>query len=158
MTTTHHKESKTMNRILSFAHAVSLNEHRQSVVHAARAVTLSLAAAALSACGGGHSNAEAVSAHAVAADITQDSACQVSSWRVAEGCTPGQKIVFLPESWGNEQMPVMFAALNCDLRYQVVSSKGAVACIFRPVKPEAAKPVAAASAPASPPADSGASR
>jgi hypothetical protein len=137
--------------------ATPLNEHRHSVLFAVRAVTLAVAAGALSACGGGHSSADAVSAHpllAAAADIVQDSVCQVSSWRVAEGCTPGQKIVFLPESWGNEQLPVMFAALNCDLRYQVVSSKGAVACIFRPVKPEPAKPAASASSSA----DSGASR
>jgi len=117
---------------------------------------LAIAASALTACGGGHSNADAGSAQTGAAvsDIGQDVACQVSSWRVAEGCSPGQKIVFLPESWGNEQIPVMFAALNCDLRYQVVSTKGAVACIFRPVKPEPAKPPASASTPP----DSGASR
>jgi len=133
-----------------------LNKHRHSVLFALRAVALAVAAGALSACGGGHSSGDAVSAHPLPAapDIAQDSVCQVSSWRVAESCTPGQKIVFLPESWGNEQLPVMFAALNCDLRYQVVSSKGAVACIFRPVKPEPAKPAASAL----PSADSGASR
>jgi hypothetical protein len=47
----------------------------------------------------------------------------------------------------------MFAALNCDLRYQVVATKGAVVCIFRPVKPSPARPAASAA----PAADAGAS-
>lgn len=105
-------------------------------------------AAALSACGGGHANADPVPGHiaAAAVDIFQDSVCEVRSWRVADSCTPGGKIVFLPESFGNEQLPVLFAALNCDLHYQVVSTKGAVTCIFLPVKPAPVK----AAAPTSP--------
>jgi hypothetical protein len=133
-----------------------LNQHWNSALFATRAVTVAVAASALSACGGGHSNADvaSVKAVAVAPEMSQDSACQVSSWHVAEGCALGQKIVFLPESWGNEQLPVMFAALNCDLRYQVVATKGAVVCIFRPVKPEPAKSAASATSSG----DSGASR
>ena len=87
-----------------------------------------------------------------ATDFNPDVLCETADWRQTDNCKPGQKIVFLPSSWGNEQLPVMFAALNCDLRYQVVSTKGAVACIFRPSKtlpPPAAQqaPAAAASAP-----------
>ena len=66
-----------------------------------------------------------------------DSLCQVSFWQrdaVALVCTPGEKIVFMPKSFGNEQLPVYFAAINCDLHHPVVSSKGAVTCIYRPVK------------------------
>jgi len=66
-----------------------------------------------------------------------DSLCQVSFWQrdaVALVCTPGEKIVFLPESFGNVQLPVYFAAINCDLRYPVVSTTGAVTCIYRPIK------------------------
>ncbi len=87
---------------------------------------------------------------ASAPDMDQAKLCQVSSWHLADqNCKPGQKIAFLPESWGNEQLPVMFAALNCDLRYQVVSTKGAVACIFKPIKraaeePQPAKPAGSA--------------
>lgn len=65
---------------------------------------------------------------AQAADIGDpDSLCQVSFWQrdaVALVCTPGEKIVFMPKSFGNEQLPVYFAAINCDLHYPVVSSRG----------------------------------
>lgn len=81
----------------------------------------------------------------------QSHICQVSDWHVASDCKAGQKIVFLPESFGNEQLPVLFAALNCDLHYQVVATRGAVTCIFGPVKPAApaapAQQASAASAP-----------
>ena len=74
-------------------------------------------------------------------DIDQAKLCQVNSWHLADQtCKLGQKIVFLPESWGNEQLPILFTALNCDLRFQVVATKGAVACIFKPIEREAAAP------------------
>lgn len=91
-------------------------------------------------------------ARSVAADtpasaaIDQASLCEVDDYRIASTCRPGQKIVFLPPSFGNEQLPVIFAALNCDLRYSVVLTKGAVSCIFAPITP---RPAAAASQPAS---------
>ena len=67
-----------------------------------------------------------------------DRLCSVNDWQrntVAKMCEPGEKIIFLPESFGNEQLPIIFAAVNCDLRHAVVSSKGAVTCIYRPIKP-----------------------
>jgi hypothetical protein len=79
--------------------------------------------------------------------IDQASLCQVDDYRVATACRPGQKIVFLPARFGNEQLPVMFAALNCDLRYNVALTQGAVTCIFGPITPS--QPAAAPSAPAS---------
>jgi len=66
-----------------------------------------------------------------------DSLCSVSDWlrdTVAETCTPGEKVIFLPESFGNEQLPVLFAAVNCDLQHAVVWTKGAVTCVYRPIK------------------------
>lgn len=80
---------------------------------------------------------------AVAPAIDQASLCRVSDYDVAEGCSPGQKIVFLPETFGNEQLPVIFAALNCDLRYAVALTNGAVTCIHAPVQPPKAPPAAA---------------
>jgi len=59
--------------------------------------------------------------------------CQVNGWQkdVTETkCTAGQKVVFLPDSWGNEQLPILFAAVNCDLRYTVALTNGGVACIY----------------------------
>ena len=67
--------------------------------------------------------------------IKPSNLCEVSSWEkaaTAEACTPGQKVVFLPNRWGNEQLPIMFSALNCDLRYSVVSNNGGVSCIYLP--------------------------
>ena len=68
-------------------------------------------------------------------DINQDELCVVSS--VDESlklCETGQKIIFQPDSWGNEQLPIMFAAGHCDHRFSIALSKGAVSCIFKPVE------------------------
>jgi hypothetical protein len=91
---------------------------------------------------------DAPAANAVAATgeaVDQDHICKSSDWRTASDCTPGRKIVFLPESFGNEQLPVLFAAANCDLRYSVALTQGAVACIFRPLRPETRSPASSAS-------------
>jgi hypothetical protein len=69
--------------------------------------------------------------------IDQDNLCEVNSWAPAETsktCKVGQKVVFLPNSFGNEQLPILFAALNCDLRYSVALTTGAVSCIYAPTK------------------------
>lgn len=68
--------------------------------------------------------------------IDQSKVCEVTDWHhdvVKAACTPGQKVVFLPNSWGNEQLPVIFAAVNCDLRFNVAMTVGGVACIFAPI-------------------------
>lgn len=70
--------------------------------------------------------------------IDQKNLCEVSVWQhdaVAAVCKPGQKIVFLPQSFGNEQLPIYFAAVNCDLRYNVALTNGAVTCIYQPITP-----------------------
>lgn len=73
---------------------------------------------------------------APAASINQGEICEVKGWQydnaVAAGCKPGQKIVFLPASFGNAQLPVMFAAINCDMRYAIALTNGGVACIYEP--------------------------
>lgn len=105
---------------------------------------VAVAAGTLTACGG----ASAPAAPAAAGGPDQNELCEVASFRVqdvARACKPGQKVVFLPESWGNEQLPVIFAAVNCDLRYQVALTKGAVTCIYGPLK-TAQAPAPAASA------------
>lgn len=70
--------------------------------------------------------------------VDQANLCEVKDWQhniVAKACKPGQKVVYLPETWGNEQLPVIFAAVNCDLRFGVTSTKGAVTCIYQPITP-----------------------
>jgi hypothetical protein len=88
------------------------------------------------------------------ASIDQTNLCEVHAWRhdiVAGACKPGQKVAFLPPSFGNEQLPIIFAAVNCDLRYSVALTNGAVTCIYQPITPRPA-PAAGASpdAPAKP--------
>lgn len=51
----------------------------------------------------------------------------------AKNCTPEQKVMFMPQSWGNKQLPILFASSNCDLRYSVVLTRGEVTCIYQPV-------------------------
>ena len=72
------------------------------------------------------------------ASIDQANLCEVEAWQhdvVANTCKPGQKVVYLPSRFGNEQLPVIFAAVNCDLRYSVALTTGAVTCIYGPITP-----------------------
>jgi len=87
-------------------------------------------------------------------ELQQQQLCEVSGWQrdvVAAACKPGQKVVFLPRSWGNAQLPVVFAAVNCDVRYAIALSEGAVMCVYHPTLSEAATPANAASQSASQP-------
>jgi len=80
--------------------------------------------------------------NAINSSINQESVCEVRKWQhdaVSGECKTGQKVVFLPEKWGNEQLPILFAAVNCDLRYAVAMTMGAVTCIYLPITPTAAK-------------------
>ncbi|MEW5792640.1 MAG: hypothetical protein ACOY4L_00675 [Pseudomonadota bacterium] len=96
-----------------------------------------LSAVSLSGCNQGSSTGSSASA------IDQSNLCEVSAWRhdeVASECKLGQKVVFLPSSFGNEQLPIIFAAVNCDLRYSVALTTGAVTCIYGPITPKPAEP------------------
>ncbi|MCK7460038.1 hypothetical protein [Idiomarina aminovorans] len=71
--------------------------------------------------------------------IDQESLCEVRDWQkdvTAASCKAGQKVVFLPDSFGNEQLPVIFAAVNCDHRFNIALTKGGVSCIYSPLKAE----------------------
>lgn len=96
-----------------------------------------IAASILSGC-----NQQNPAVNATEPKINQSSLCEVSTWKydvVASACKAGQKVVFLPQSWGNEQLPIIFAAVNCDLRYSVAMTNGAVTCIYGPITPTPAK-------------------
>lgn len=78
-----------------------------------------------------------------ASTIDQAKLCEVKAWQhddVASSCKPGQKVVYLPSKWGNEQLPIIFAAVNCDLRYSVALTNGAVTCIYGPITPTPVEP------------------
>lgn len=75
--------------------------------------------------------------------IDQVTLCETNEWQhgdAAQKCKVGQKVVFLPRSFGNEQLPILFAAVNCDLRYTVALTTGAVTCIYGPITPKPAEP------------------
>jgi len=71
-------------------------------------------------------------------DIDQATACVTGDHQNAGDCKPGQKIMFAPARWGNEQLPIMAAVNLCDFRFEIVFTNGAVACIFAGV-PETVK-------------------
>ena len=76
------------------------------------------------------------------ANIDQKILCEVDGWNkvtTAASCQVGQKVVYLPSSFGNEQLPVIFAAVNCDHRFSIALTKGGVSCIYSPLNPD--KPV-----------------
>lgn len=69
--------------------------------------------------------------------IDQSTYCEindVTDVAARNKCKPGQKVVFMPPTFGNEQLPIVFALANCDLRYEVVQTVGGVVCIFAPLK------------------------
>jgi hypothetical protein len=71
--------------------------------------------------------------------IDQENLCEVKGWQkdvTAASCKAGQKIVYLPSSFGNEQLPVIFAAINCDHRFTIALTNGGVSCIYSPLKVE----------------------
>ncbi len=69
----------------------------------------------------------------VPAGLNQGEYCETNELAAPAHCKPGQRVVFLPSRFGNEQLPVLFAAANCDLRYSVVLTNGGVTCIYHRV-------------------------
>jgi len=71
--------------------------------------------------------------------IDQENLCEVDGWQkdiTSASCKAGQKIVYLPKSFGNEQLPVIFSAVNCDHRFSIALTNGGVSCIYTPLKTE----------------------
>lgn len=126
---------------------VKLPVFRNPVAFAAASVVLAITAGCTQPAAG-----TAKSSSPKELDLQQQQLCEVNGWQrdvVAAACKPGQKVVFLPRSWGNAQLPVIFAAVNCDVRYAIALTEGAVMCVYSPIQPEAATPANAASQPAS---------
>lgn len=63
---------------------------------------------------------------------SQTTICESSELMPAQGtCKDGDVFAFLPDVFGNEQLPVMAAAMSCDFRYPIVQTKGGVSCIYK---------------------------
>jgi len=60
--------------------------------------------------------------------------CVVSN--VPDRCKEGQLSWFAPDSWGNDQLPLKFAAFSCDYRYPIVWNNGGVSCIYTNLRRE----------------------
>ena len=58
------------------------------------------------------------------------SLCVVKVFDTIPKCEEGKPIAFLPESWGNDQLPLYFIALHCDFNHQIIYNKGGVVCIY----------------------------
>lgn len=44
-------------------------------------------------------------------------------------CKKGDRLIFMPSRWGNDQLPIVVAGNNCDFDKAVVYNNGGVACI-----------------------------
>ena len=62
--------------------------------------------------------------------IDQGKLCQVLDADAAKKCEPGRLIHFAPRIFGNEQLPLYFAAAYCDFNYQILHTNGGVLCVF----------------------------
>jgi len=71
-----------------------------------------------------------------APEIQQGQLCWVNNAdfeAIYKECKPGSKILFTPPVFGRESIPIMFIAGNCDMRYSVAWTNGAVTCIYAPL-------------------------
>lgn len=116
----------------------------------ALALVILTSTVALSGCLQGNDERKLAAPEAAASPLAQHLICVASEVRVESGCQPGQRVVFMPSRWGNEQLPIMFAAMNCDLRYTIAMNNGGVICVFLKAR-QPDSPAVAASAPASTP-------
>jgi len=62
--------------------------------------------------------------------LDQSSLCFFASDKEAQACKDGQLAFFRPDTWGNEQLPLIVAATYCDFRHPVVQNNSGVVCVF----------------------------
>lgn len=61
--------------------------------------------------------------------VAQARVCYVSDFDT-RGCIKGDELLYLPNNWGNEQLPVEFIAKKCDFSKQIAWTKGGVTCVY----------------------------
>ena len=62
--------------------------------------------------------------------IDQSSLCTYSTDVQASKCAEGQLSFFSPDSWGNEQLPLIVASTYCDFNHPVMYNNSGVVCVF----------------------------
>ena len=88
---------------------------------------------AMVACGGGKSESSVAAAPSPAAKAVPSESsklCAFANDDEAANCHSGQVSIYLPNSWGNEQLPIIYAAKYCDFNFPIVHTNGAVSCVF----------------------------
>lgn len=60
----------------------------------------------------------------------QSSVCTWSDEQEVKKCREGQLGFFAPNTFGNEQLPLLVTAHYCDLRYPVIQNTGGVVCVI----------------------------
>ena len=91
---------------------------------AARSLTaVSLASAFI-----GYATLNAAFAQTNLLDFTER-VCVVRDFNL-NGCKKGDTILYIPKEWGNEQLPVNFAAQFCHFNKQIVWTNGGVSCVY----------------------------
>ncbi len=75
----------------------------------------------LASCGGGFSNT---------GKINNGDICITNDFRTIPNCKNGELIAFLPNSWGNDQLPLYFITLHCDFNHKIVYNRSGVVCVY----------------------------
>lgn len=71
----------------------------------------------------------ALTALMLVAGTAQARICFVNDFDT-QGCQKGDDLLYMPERWGNEQLPIEFAAKKCDFSKSVLWNNGGVACVY----------------------------
>lgn len=73
---------------------------------------------------------------ATESNSTSRTSCEITDinyQEAAEKCERGQRLVFLPDTWGNGQLPITAAHAFCDPHQPIVHNEAGVSCIFDPI-------------------------
>lgn len=62
-------------------------------------------------------------------ETVQARVCYVTDFDT-RGCVKGDELLYLPERWGNEQLPIDFIAKKCDFSKQISWTNGGVTCVY----------------------------
>lgn len=49
---------------------------------------------------------------------------------IDKNCKNGDIMIFVPQTFGNEQYPVIIAGTRCDFEYPIVQTVGGVSCVY----------------------------
>ena len=62
--------------------------------------------------------------------IDQSKLCVFSDEKSLKECKNGELAMFAPNSWGNEQLPIVIASQYCDFNYQIMYNDSGFVCVF----------------------------